>query len=126
MLFLNIRYPTALYKDALLLQHLVHVPFFFASRIHKTLGSRITPSICEPEKYLGVVQGYRETSYISPTIGMEPPSSSWIISPRIPNMAARPLLSSMARLASLVSSSKGMEPPSSSWIISPRRTWWFH
>ena len=35
--------------------------------------------------------------------------SSWTISPRIPIMAARPLLSSMARLESLVSSSKSSE-----------------
>merc|ERR1712029_1098781 len=43
-------------------------------------------------------------AHISPTIGMDPPICSCIMRPRIPHMAALPLLSSMARLRSLVAS----------------------
>ena len=44
-------------------------------------------------------------AYNCPTIGSDPPNFSWTIKPRMPIIAARPLLSSMARFDSFVSSS---------------------
>ncbi|KAL7466192.1 hypothetical protein ACHAXS_006488 [Conticribra weissflogii] len=46
-------------------------------------------------------------------MGIDPPSCSWTISPRIPIMAARPLFNSIARLESLVSASNLSQPKSS-------------